>query len=95
MIKHENENLNFKYLLNVLNSDFMNAYFLQFRSGGTQKFISLNFIRNLSIPVPPLALQVQFASYVQKIDSAKDIVKSQLKDLRELLDNKMDFYFGE
>ncbi len=95
LIKHENENLNFKYLLNVLNSDFMNAYFLQFRSGGTQKFISLNFIRNLSIPVPPLALQVQFASYVQKIDSAKDIVKSQLKDLRELLDNKMDFYFGE
>lgn len=95
LIKHRIENLNFSYLLYVLNSDFMNTYFEQFKIGGTQKFLSLGFIRNLQIPVPPLTLQNQFAAFVQKIDTTKTIIKTQLKDLNELLESKMDFYFME
>lgn len=95
LIKRRSDNLNFKYLLSVLNSDFMNDHFEQFKIGGTQKFISLSFIRLLPIPVPPIELQNTFAEYVKKIDSAKSIIKTQLNDLNELLESKMDFYFGE
>ena len=73
----------------------MNEYFEQFKIGGTQKFISLSFIRLLPITDPPIDLQNTFAEYVQKIDSAKSIIKTQLNDLNELLESKMDFYFGE
>lgn len=45
--------------------------------------------------IPPIELQNTFAEYVQKIDSAKSIIKTQLVDLQELLDSKMDEYFGE
>ena len=73
----------------------MNFHFEQFKIGGTQKFISLSLIRSLPIPVPQIELQNTFAEYVQKIDSAKSIIKTQLNDLNELLESKMDFYFGE
>lgn len=93
LIKRRIENLDFQYLLYVLNSDFMNAHFEQFKVGGTQKFISLSFIRNLPIPVPPIELQNDFATFVQKIDTAKSIIITQLVDLQELLDSKMNEYF--
>ncbi len=95
LIKRRIDDMNFIYLLSVLNSDFMNFHFEQFKIGGTQKFISLSLIRSLPIPVPPIDLQNDFAAYVQKIDSAKSIIKTQLNDLNELLESKMDFYFGE
>ena len=94
LIKRRIDDMNFIYLLSVLNSDFMNFHFEQFKIGGTQKFISLSLIRSLPIPVPPIDLQNDFAAYVQKIDSAKSIIKTQLNDLNELLESKMDFYFG-
>ncbi len=95
LIKRRIDDMNFIYLLSVLNSDFMNFHFEQFKIGGTQKFISLSLIRSLPIPVPPIELQNDFATFVQKIDSAKSIIKTQLNDLNELLESKMDFYFGE
>jgi len=39
-------------------------------------------------------MQTAFATFVQKIDSAKAIVKKQLNDLNELLESKMDEYFS-
>ena len=90
----ENTNLNFNFLLYVLNSDFMVNHFNRFKTGGTQKFISLSFIRELPIPIPPLDLQNQFAAFVQQIDKSKFVVKQQITDLQELLDSKMQEYFS-
>ena len=39
--------------------------------------------------------QKEFASFVELIDKSKFIVQQQIKDLQELLDKKMDEYFGE
>ena len=75
----ENTNLNFNFLLYVLNSDFMVNHFNRFKTGGTQKFISLGFIRELPIPVPPIFLQNQFATFVQQIDKSK-FVSEQFMD---------------
>ncbi len=66
------------------------------KSGGAKMpRASMDFLRKFEIPVPPIELQNTFAEYVQKIDSAKSIIKTQLVDLQELLDSKMDEYFGE
>lgn len=63
--------------------------------GATREAITKTELENLVVPVPPIDLQNTFAEYVQKIDSAKSIIKTQLVDLQELLDSKMDEYFGE
>lgn len=56
--------------------------------------LHLNQIRDFDIAVPSIELQKLFCNYVQKVDSAKAIIKNQLADLQELLDSKMDEYFA-
>ena len=51
-------------------------------------------LESLSIGIPPMELQKNFASFVELIDKSRFIVQSQIKDLQELLDSKMDEYFG-
>ena len=51
--------------------------------------LHLNQIREFDILLPPLELQNQFKDFVQQIDKSKFVVKQQIADLQELLDNKM------
>ncbi|MBR5874119.1 MAG: restriction endonuclease subunit S [Oscillospiraceae bacterium] len=43
---------------------------------------------------PPIELQNEFAKFVELTDKSKFIVQKQIEDLQELLDSKMDEYFG-
>ena len=90
-----NETCNAKYLFYcVLGDDFTNAM-VDLTTGAAYPAIKDSDVLAYSIAVPPIELQNTFAEYVQKIDSAKSIIKTQLNDLNELLESKMDFYFGE
>ena len=75
--------------------DSYEDYFDNAKRGTTIKGVKSDTIKELKIFLPELELQTTFAEYVQKIDSAKSIIKTQLVDLQELLDSKMDEYFGE
>ena len=55
---------------------------------------SMDFLRNFSLIIPPENLQEQFVAFVNQIDKSKFVVQKQIKDLKELLDKKMDEYFG-
>lgn len=75
--------------------DSYEDYFDNAKHGTTIKGVKSDTIKELKIFLPEIELQTTFAEYVQKIDSAKSIIKNQLADLQELLDSKMDEYFGE
>ena len=75
--------------------DSYEDYFDNAKRGTTIKGVKSDTIKELKIFLPEIELQNTFAEYVQKIDSAKSIIKTQLVDLQELLDSKMDEYFGE
>ena len=49
---------------------------------------------NLEIIIPPIELQDKFADFVHLIDKSRFVVQKEIKDLQELLDSKMDEYFG-
>ena len=53
------------------------------------------FFDKYKVGLPPLSLQNDFAAFVQQIDKSKFVVKQQIKDLQELMDSKMQEYFGE
>ena len=78
------------YLFYFTKTEWYDIWVKDNQSGAAQPGINSNKYGNLSIPVPPLDLQNEFAQYVTKIDSAKSIIKAQLTDLQELLDSKMD-----
>lgn len=85
---HGNNLIYLKYLL-----DFFDLK--RFKSGVGVPTLNRNEFHDEQIIDVDFELQNTFAKYVQKIDSAKSIIKTQLVDLQELLDSKMDEYFGE
>lgn len=63
-------------------------------NGATVKYVSISELKNLKIPVPPLALQNQFATFVQQIDKAKANVQKSLEKCETLYKSLMQKYFG-
>ena len=63
--------------------------------GVAQKNINLGVLNSMSIPVPPIELQDCFIEYVQKVHAANAITNQEIANLEELLESKMDEYFGE
>ena len=77
----ENEKLINKYLIYYLYSNNILKQFYMKNTGGTQKFIALNLIRDLTIEVPTLEEQIKIASFLSKVN---DIVKKEEVKLEEL-----------
>lgn len=81
-----------------LNIQYLYQYFLNIDMGTLYNGSSVPQINNkdiepLTIIMPPIELQNEFAEFVKLIDKSKFIVQQQIKDLQELLDSKMDEYF--
>lgn len=59
-----------------------------------QPNLLISTIKKTKIYLPPIELQNEFADFVKLTDKSKFIVQKQIEDLQELLDSKMDEYFG-
>ena len=62
--------------------------------GIAQKTLNLSEIRKIKIPVPPLSLQNDFATFVQQIDKSKFAVQKSLEKTEILYKSLMQTYFG-
>ena len=89
-----NEKINPWFLLYYLKNQYEELRKVSNGDGG-RGGLNLKIIRKFKIYLPPIELQNEFAKYVEQIDKSKFIVQQQIKDLQELLDKKMDEYFGE
>ncbi len=78
----------------LLQSDYFDDAVLNKVRGGTQKFISLGDIRKLTVIVPPMGLQKQFAAFVAQTDKSKVAVQKALEEAQLLFDSLMQKYFG-
>lgn len=78
----------------LLQSDYFDDAVLNKVRGGTQKFISLGDIRKLTVIVPPMGLQKQFAAFVDQTDKSKSAVQKSLEKLEILKKALMQKYFG-
>lgn len=83
-----------------LNIQYLYQYFLNIDMGTLYNGSSVPQINNkdiepLTIIMPSIELQNEFADFVEQVDKSKFVVQQQIKDLQELLDKKMDEYFSE
>lgn len=84
---------NLSYIYAFLKQRF--AYDVQnMGKGVAQPNLSLGQIRDLDIPLPPLALQQSFAEKIQSIEKQKETIRASIADTQKLLDYTMDKYFG-
>ncbi|MGG1637633.1 restriction endonuclease subunit S [Paenibacillus sp. NRS-1760] len=71
----------------------MKITYLSNRRGVRQKNLNLGMIKEFTLPVPPLALQNEFASIVTKIEEQKALVKQSIQETQTLFDSLISQYF--
>lgn len=62
--------------------------------GVRQKNFNLSMIKNISIPLPPLSLQNEFADFVAQVDKSQLVIQKSLEELETLKKSLMQEYFG-
>ena len=82
------------YIRALLDNKSYCQYILSQNKGGTQKFVALGTIRKLKTPLPPLALQQQFASKIEAIEKQKALIKKSIEEVETLFNSRMDYYFN-
>lgn len=65
-----------------------------FSTGAGQAQLTVPNVKMVTIPLPPLALQQQFAEKIQAIEAQEELVKQSIAETQHLLDYTMDKYFG-
>ena len=82
----------YNYLFNFFKSP---AYRVQLGSAGTSTInqITVKMLNDLMLPIPPIALQQEFATKVEAIEAAKAELNAQIAELQTLLASRMDYYF--
>lgn len=86
---------------NKLHSEYVYQYLLDktyylnsLGTGATFKEISKRVVEQISIPVPPLTLQQQFAEKVEAIEKQKALLKQSIEEAETLFNSRMDYYFN-
>ena len=80
------------YLLRVLKNDSIRKKMAG--RGANIQNLNQQILSTLEIPVPPLALQEQFAAFVEQTDKSKSAVKKLLEKAETLKKALMQEYFG-
>ena len=80
------------YLLRVLKSDSMQKKMTG--RGANIQNLNQQILATLNIPLPPIALQHQFAAFAEQTDKSKLAVQKSLDELEILKKSLMQKYFG-
>ena len=93
LLKPNQRLVNGYYLWECLN--IMRNHILSMNQvGGAQTFMGLATIKKITIPVPQIELQNQFAAFVEQTDKSKVVVQKALDEAQTLFDSLMQEYFG-
>ena len=66
----------------------------EMQAGSTVAYLSIAMTKKLSIMLPPLDLQTQFADFVQQVDKSRVAIQNDLEQAQMLFDSLMQEYFG-
>lgn len=93
-LKPKQELINSIYLHSAILSPYIQKQIEERVKGIAQKTLNLSEIRKISVPVPNMDLQTQFADFVNQIDKSKVVVQKHLEKAQLLFDSLMQEYFG-
>lgn len=90
------DDLNKIYLWKLINHPLFRERIQNLANGSAKSMsnISKERLQTLKIPVPPLALQNEFSSFVQQIDKSKFAVQKALEKAETLYKSLMQLYFA-
>ncbi len=77
------------YLLSLMKEEA-----LKHRHGIRQKNLNVGFIKSFVVPIPPIALQQEFASKIEAIEKQKELIKQSIVETETLFNSRMEYYFN-
>ena len=83
-----------EYMAYRILSEKVQRTILGYSSGSTVAHLNVREIRKLEIVLPPLALQRQFAAFVEKVEGLKATAKKELEQVDLLYRAKLQEFFG-
>ena len=91
-----NERIDKVYLANLINNDGSRAAIQRLASGSAGSMPNISKARLLghTIPLPPLALQREFAAFVEKVDKLAFAARRRRDVAKQLYRAKIQEYFG-
>ena len=95
LLKHNREIINCYFLRDTLNNNNMYTCIRKNMGGAAITRLTLNKIKQIKIPVPPIELQNQYADIVSKIDVQKTQVRKAIEETQTLFDSFMSRYFND
>lgn len=82
------------YLCYWLRSDAFVKHISEKVAGAKMPRVAMDYFRSLTIELPPLESQQQFAAFVEQVDKSKVAVQKALEETQLLFDSLMQKYFG-
>ena len=82
------------YLCYWLRSDAFVKHISEKVAGAKMPRVSMDYFQSLTIELPPLDLQEQFATFVVQVDKSKSAIQKSLEKTQLLFDSLMQEYFG-
>lgn len=104
-IKKMSEEMSFGAFMTIIRSRYNDFLFHFFKSAffrsqlNSSKTATINQITSkmldkIKVPIPPLALQEEFAEKIEAIERQKELIKKSIADSEQLFNYTMDKYFG-
>ena len=83
------------FLYHLLRSDYVQSQFDGSANGACVRNLNSDLVKKVKVITPSITIQRDFVEFAKQIDKSKFIVQKQIEDLQELLDSKMQEYFGQ
>ena len=105
LIPKLDEPMSWGAFMTIIRSNYFHYLFLYFRLPAfreqltktkttTVNQITIGMLKNIKVPVPPLALQEKFAARIEQIEAEKKHVEATIAELQTLLASRMDYWFN-
>ncbi len=86
---------NVRFIKDQYNTDFIREQIEVNANASTVGTYTITNANNTKVLVPPIDLQNEYVRFCEQIDKSKFIIQKQIKLLEELLEKKMNEYFGQ
>ena len=90
----DEDKLDPSYITAFLNSDDIRQQIKSRARIANQCSINQGNVTDFDIPLPPLPLQQEFASFARQVDKSRFVVQQQIEKLRMLYDSLAQEYFS-
>lgn len=94
LLRLNNDIISTSFFCEFFNSDDVQNKLAGKSNKSTQAYLKANHVEDLSIPIPPIAVQNDFATFVAQVDKSKFAVQKSLEKTQLLFDSLMQEYFG-